>query len=118
LQTYLSYSLGEFIILRVNIFNFFLYTAPVLSNYIILRLRKRYSLSSIFRPLLKRMRGTLTGFQAKCQGRFRKKQRADVRVFRIGRVSLSKYSSSIFYSFSTTALRYGAVGIRIAVCYD
>jgi len=116
LQTSLSYSLGEHIILRINFLSLLFYTSSLINYYIKIRLKKRYFIASIIRPLLKHLRNNMCGFKAKCLGRFTRKERAGKFIFRVGKVSLSKISSIISYHFETTALRYGAVGIHIFMC--
>jgi len=96
---------------------FYFNTTSIINYFIKIKLQKRYSIGKILRPLLKFFQRTFYGFRAKCLGRFGRKQRAQKYIFRVGKISLNQISSSISYSFETTPLRYGAVGIHIYISH-
>jgi ribosomal protein S3 len=55
----------------------------------------------------------IRGVMIKCSGRFTRKQRATNKVFKLGLIGLSTIQLPLNYFFGTTALKFGAVGIKV-----
>jgi len=116
LQTALAYHIGQYLQLRILFMPSILYTSDLILRYIKTKLKMRYTLREVLKPLAKRMKKTSVGFYAKCSGRFTRKERAAKHTYRSGKLPLGSSSVPITYSFGTVALKYGAVGLKIYLC--
>lgn len=90
-------------------------TASLISKYICIRLRQKFALKEIIRPILKDLtnNSAIKGFRLSCCGRFTKKEIATYRWERRGNVSLNTIAASIDYSFNYVILKYSVCGIKI-----
>lgn len=90
-------------------------TASLISKYICIRLRQKFSLKEIIRPILKDLTSNpiIKGFKLSCCGRFTKKEIATYRWERRGRTSLNTINANIDYSFNYVILKYSVCGIKV-----
>ena len=90
-------------------------TASLISKYICIRLRQKFALKEIIRPILKDLtnNSVIKGFRLSCSGRFTKKEIATYRWERRGKASLNTVTACIDYSFNYVILKYSVCGIKI-----
>jgi hypothetical protein len=106
--------------------NFFVINENAISAYSLgsvfkSRLKKGSSLNRLVRSTFQLWKKgkykTIAGFRIVCEGRFKRRQRAQHDVFSIGKIKTSSISSKVDYSLSTVYLKYGAGSIRIWLNY-
>lgn len=81
--------------------------------YAIVRLKYRYILSHIIKPLINGIARYYKGFFILCNGRFTRAQMASTKIFRRGFINFSRSQTIIFYRIRTMPLRYGASTIHL-----
>lgn len=105
------------------IFNYFLignynYTSELLSKYICIKLKQRFTLNQVLKPLTKYLKKlikkkNLFGYRIKLSGRFTRKQRATSIVIKFGTVPLATISKQIDYAQSDVILKDGKGSIKV-----
>jgi hypothetical protein len=90
-------------------------TAALITKYICVRLKQKFTLKEIIRPILKDLinNSSIKGFRLSCCGRFTKKEIATYRWERRGHTSLNTVDACIDYSFNYVILKYSVCGIKI-----
>lgn len=90
-------------------------TASVITKFIAVRLKQKFSLKEILKPILKDLstNPSLKGFRLSCCGRFTKKEIATYKWERRGKISLNTIEAKIDYSFDFVILKYSVCGIKI-----
>jgi hypothetical protein len=90
-------------------------TAALITKYICIRLKQKFSLKEVIRPILKDLttNSAIQGFRLSCCGRFTKKEIATYRWERRGHTSLNTIDACIDYSFNFVILKYSVCGIKI-----
>jgi hypothetical protein len=90
-------------------------TAALITKYICIRLKQKFSLKEVIRPILKDLttNSAIQGFRLSCCGRFTKKEIATYRWERRGHTSLNTIDAYIDYSFNFVILKYSVCGIKI-----
>jgi hypothetical protein len=88
-------------------------TASLITKYICIRLKQKFSLKEVIRPVLKDLisNSSIKGFRLSCCGRFTKKEIATYRWERRGHTSLNTVNAAIDYSFNYVILKYSVCGI-------
>ena len=106
--------------LSVNFFfiNNYNYTAQVLVNYICIKLKQKFTLNQVIRPLIKYLtklikKRYLFGFRIMLNGRFTRKQRATKMVLKGGSVPLATLDNNVDYYEDFVSLKDGVGGIKI-----
>lgn len=102
--------------------NFLNITVDAITNYLCLKLQKRYSLNWILRPILKDLnikvkQKNFLGYKIVCSGRFTRKQIATYMWMRNGSVKLNTITNLIKYSEARVRLKYGICGIKVWINY-
>jgi hypothetical protein len=106
--------------------NFFVIGETCLSAYALgsifkNRLKRGGSLNRLVRSTFQLMKKgkyrSIAGLRIVCEGRFKRRQRAQHDVFSIGRVKTSSFGSKMDYSLNTVYLKYGAGSVRIWLNY-
>jgi hypothetical protein len=96
-------------------------TAHSLGSIFLHRLRKGSSINRLVKSTLERVKKRryryIQGMRIVCEGRFKRRQRAQHNVYNIGKVKTSSIKSKVDYSLSTSHLKYGAASIRIWLNY-
>jgi hypothetical protein len=89
--------------------------ASLITKYICIRLKQRFSLKEVIRPILKDLTTNplIQGFRLSCCGRFTKKEIATYKWERRGRISLNTINARIDYSFNYVILKYSVCGIKV-----
>jgi len=95
-------------------------TAKFLINYMVIKLKKKFSLKYVLNSVIKFLKNTerIEGFKIKCSGRFDKKQRATYLLKQLKKISSTGIFIPIDYAFSTLTLKYGLCGIKLWVYRD
>lgn len=90
-------------------------TASLIAQYICIRLKQRFSLKEILKPILKDLtrNSGINGFRLSCCGRFTKKEIATYKWERRGKISLNTIDAHIDYSYNYVILKYSVCGIKI-----
>lgn len=90
-------------------------TAALITQYICIRLRQKFSLKEVLRPILKDLTNnpTIRGFRLSCCGRFTKKEIATYKWERRGKIPLNTINANIDYSYNFVILKYSACGIKV-----
>lgn len=128
----LNFSLSKYIkqltknndIIFFNVYNldFLNITVNAITDYISLKLQKRYSLNWVLRPILKDLnmkikQKSFLGYKIVCSGRFTRKQIATYMWMRNGSLNLNSISNLIKYSEARIRLKYGLCGVKIWINY-
>ena len=105
------------------IFNYFLvgnynYTAELLTKYICIKLKQRFTLNQVIKPLTKYLKKlikkkNLFGYRIKLSGRFTRKQRATTIVIKFGTVPLATINNQIDYSQQNVVLKDGVGNVKV-----
>lgn len=95
-------------------------TAKFLITYMIIKLKKKFSLKYVLNSVIKFLKNTkkIEGYKIKCSGRFDKKQRATYLLKQLKKVSSTGIFIPLDYAFSTLTLKYGLCGIKLWVYRD
>ncbi len=90
-------------------------TSSLISRYISIRLKQRFSLKEILKPILKDLSSnpSIEGFKISCCGRFTKKEIATYKWERQGKISLNTIKANIDYSLNHVILKYSVCGIKV-----
>jgi ribosomal protein S3 len=90
-------------------------TASIIAKYICVRLLQKYSIKQIVRPIINDLvrNRYVSGFKISCCGRFTKKEIATYFWKKIKRVSLSRATSRVDYSFKEVVLKYSICGVKV-----
>ncbi len=90
-------------------------TSSLISRYICIRLKQRFSLKEILKPILKDLSSnpSIEGFKISCCGRFSKKEIATYKWERQGKISLNTIKANIDYSLNHVILKYSVCGIKV-----
>lgn len=102
--------------------NFLNITVDAITNYLSLKLQKRYSLNWILRPILKDLnikvkQKNFLGYKIVCSGRFTRKQIATYMWMRNGSMKLNTITNLVKYSEVRVRLKYGICGIKVWINY-
>ena len=110
-------------IISLNDINVYPLSARTLSlalvlKYINWKLKRRFTLNQTVWPFLKDLKKKsrfVRGFYFKGCGRFTKKQRADIKKYKYGKVAFSTYYTRLNYAFLAITTRYGMCGLKLWV---
>lgn len=97
-------------------------TPTFIVNYILYKLRQRYSLPWILRPILRDLRkkkseNKIAGFKMLYAGRFTRKQIADYSWTTLGKSSLNSFKNRVKYGAGSIKLKYGVCGLKLWIDY-
>jgi hypothetical protein len=96
-------------------------SALTLGDYIVRRIRLRYSLNQIIYPLLREARRmhSFTGLFLKFKGRYTRKPRSKInkKIFKYGKIGFSSVYTNVDYAFRRFESRFGTCSIKIWVCH-
>lgn len=81
--------------------------------YAIVRLKYKYLLSHVIKPIIKGIARYYKGFFVLCNGRFTRAQIASTKIFRRGFINFSRSHLPVYYRIRTIPLRYGASTIHL-----
>lgn len=81
--------------------------------YSIVRLKYKYILSHVIKPIINGIARYYKGFFILCNGRFTRAQIASTKIFRRGFVNFSRSHIPLYYKIRTIPLRYGASTIHL-----
>jgi len=79
------------------------------------KMKRRFTINQTVWPFLKQVRRTnrfIRGFFLVGSGRFTKKQRADIKKYKYGKVKLGTYYYRLNHAFSTITTKYGLCGLK------
>ena len=116
---YLRFALGDVIMGNLFIFWKMLpyntFTAQIVASYVCIRLRQRFRLMEIIRPVLKSLMANpyVSGFRMTCSGRFTKKEIATYDLRTYSSVPFSGVSKHLDYGFSEVILKYSVCGVKV-----
>lgn len=79
------------------------------------KMKRYFTINQTVWPFLKKVKKTnrfIRGFFLVGSGRFTKKQRADIKKYKYGKVRLGSYNYRLNHAFSTITTRYGLCGLK------
>lgn len=127
-KNYLEYSLSSLYKTPINLINFKVkndwQNASYLADEIVYFLEKRVSFrvikSKILRQLLKnpQIRGIRITCSGRVGGKSKKAQRAKTECVKYGQTSLQVFSSKLDFAAKTAFTSFGAVGVKVWICYN
>lgn len=90
-------------------------TASFITQYIILKLAKYFTIQEILRPVLHSLKRAsyIKGFRIIVAGRLTRKERAAYIIRRNGEITLANKSKPIDYAADFKVMRFGVVGVKI-----
>lgn len=109
--------------LNVNDINIYPLAAKTLPLDLVLRffdwkMKRFFTINQTVWPFLKKVKKTsrfIRGFFLVGRGRFTKKQRADIKKYKYGKVRLGSYNYRLNHAFSTITTKYGTCGLKFWV---
>ena len=107
-------------ILNVEDINIYPLAARTLPLDLVLRffdwkMKRFFTINQTVWPFLKKVKKTsrfIRGFFLVGSGRFTKKQRADIKKYKYGKVRLGSYNYRLNHAFSTITTKYGICGLK------
>lgn len=91
--------------INTNVYSYTLYS--------IIRLKYKYMLSHVIKPIISGVSLFYKAFFILCNGRFTRAQIASSRQFSRGFINFNRPQAPLFYNFRTVPLRYGASTVHI-----
>lgn len=87
----------------------------MMHKYVMRKIKYKHALRAIINPLIRQVwyNTYINGIMIRCMGRFTRRQRASYEKHLIGRVPLSKVTSSVHYKHFFVIKRYGLGSIKI-----
>jgi hypothetical protein len=120
IKAYSNYK-NERTVVRLFTLNGFSPTADSLGSIFLHRLRRGSSINRLVSSTLERVKKKqyryVQGMRIVCEGRFKRRQRAQHDVYNVGKVKTSTISAKVDYGLTTVYLKYGAASVRIWLNY-
>lgn len=92
----------------------FLISPIVVVRYIVLKLKMRYRIGELIKPILKTYYrfGIANGIRSDCAGRFTRKQRASFLKYAQGKIALTTIDKNVNYEIGVLKSKYGACSVK------
>nr|QKE23768.1 ribosomal protein S3 [Amethystea caerulea] len=92
-------------------------SAAPIAQEIVLQLKERRSIRTIFNQIVRNRPGWVTGMRLSCAGRLKGVEIARTECYRFGKTSLNVLNQKIDYAFAQAPTKYGILGIKVWLSY-